>query len=200
MSLKIALGALLLLLPLKVNSQNWMMAQMYAQAALDSVMNSTSEGAENFSLCEYSYFKYNPGNQMYSLYLSDYLQDTSFVSVITVRLNGGNTVFLNDDLQTFGTTLPDWSDNFYLYNNTGKKISYALSCDDSGFSTYSLDANKFEKYTCNGSNYMYIKISTLIDGVEKAQVHYKLLKGRGYKVEWDADGNKFEVYSDDRLK
>jgi len=84
-------------------------------------------------------------------------------------------------------------------NNTDNKISFSLSCNDSEFSTYSLEKKTFNRFHCD-ADYVYIKILTLVSGAETGQVHYKLTKGKGYKVEYDTSSSKFEVFADDRLK
>jgi hypothetical protein len=157
------------------------------------------DAAVSFIGCEYSHFRYDPDDQNYSLLLTDYLEDSSFVSVITVNLHGGKAFFLNDSFESFDVELPDWSDCVFLWNGTGRKISFSLSCNDSEFSAYSLEEDKFDRYLCSSAEAVYIKIGTLVNGAETAQVHYKLLKGKGYKVQWDSVAAKFEVFTDDRL-
>lgn len=176
-----------------------MMAQQYATAALDSVKASKDDDADYFADCEYSHFIYDADKKEYELYLTDNLQDSSYMSLIIVDLHGGSASFANDDFDFFETEVPDWSDCVFVWNATGKKISFALSCNDSEFSTYSLDINKFDRYLCSSTEAVYIKISTMVNGSETAQVHYKLLKGKGYKVQWDSATSKFEVYADDRV-
>jgi hypothetical protein len=195
---KIVFAAFVFFHPVSLFSQNWMMAQQYASAALDSVLESKEDDAIYFMDCDYARFKYNADNQMYSLYLTDYFQDSTFTSLINVSLHGGVARFTNDLFDAFEVSLPDWSDYVFIWNGTGKKISFALSCDDSEFSTYTLDLNNLSRYHCT-SEFVYIKISTVVDGTETGQIHYKLIKGKGYKVQYDTATAKFEVFSDDRL-
>jgi hypothetical protein len=195
---KIVLAAFVLFHPVSLFSQNWMMAQQYASAALDSVLESKEDDAIYFMDCDYSHFKYNAENQVFSLYLKDYFQDSTFTSLIDVNLHGGVATFSNDLFDAYEVTLSDWSDYVFIWNGTDKKISFALSCDDSEFSTYTLDLNNLSRYHCT-SEFVYIKISTVVDGKETGQIHYKLIKGKGYKVQYDTAAAKFEVFSDDRL-
>jgi hypothetical protein len=197
---KLILFILFILSPLSAFSQNWMMAQQYAIAALDSVYASKDDDAIYFADFKYSHFIYKADKQEYEIYLTDNLQDSSYMSMIIVDLRGGLATFVNDDFDFFETQIPDWSDCVFVWNATGKKISFALSCNDSEFSAYSLDDNKFQRFLCSSTEAVYIKISTMVNGSETAQVHYKLIKGKGYKVQWDSTNSKFEVYADDRVK
>lgn len=197
---------LLMFLPLSVFSQNWMMAQQYATTALDSIMDSDEDGALDFISCEYSSFAYNPVSQEYILYLHDNFmadlygddEDSTDSAVIYVKLNGGTATFENDIFNSFDVKLPDWSDCVFLWNGTDDKISFSLSCNNSEFSTYTLEKNTFNRYHCD-ADFVYIKLITLVSGAETGRINYKLIKGKGYKVEYDSTEVKFEVFSDDRL-
>lgn len=195
---KIVIAAFVFLHPVSLFSQNWMMAQQYASAALDSVLESKQDDAIYFMDCDYARFKYDTDNQTFRLYLTDYLKDSTFTSLINVNLHGGLATFTNDLFDAYEVMLPDWSDYVFIWNGTGKKISFALSCDDSEFSSYTLDLNNFSKYHCTSES-VYIKISTVVNGMETGQIHYKLIKGKGYKVQYDTTAARFEVFSDDRL-
>lgn len=196
---KLFIIALLIFHPYYAKSQNWMMAQHYADAALDSIMDSPDVDPLDYVLLDYSHFTYDPANQEYRLFLNNDNSASTSVSLIRVNLHGGTAKFSDLLLDPVEFELPDWSDCVFIWNATGKSMSFSLSCNDSEFSTYTLDINKFNRYHCGINDNMYIKIRTLVDGAEAARVHYKLLKGKGYKGQWDSAGAKFEVYADDRL-
>ena len=200
--IQILITAVFMLIPLSGISQNWMMAQQYATAAIDSVINSGKDETYDFGSYNYSHFTYNPVTREYSLYLTDNFSPDSISSgnaVINVNLMGGSAVFTDDFYDSFEVSVPDWSDCVYIWNGTDSDISFSLSCDDTVYESYKLDQDSFNRYQCD-AEYIYIRIITQVKGIDKGQVHYKLIKGKGYRVQYDDASAQFDVFEDDRLK
>lgn len=182
-------------MPLSAWSQNWMMAS----AAYDSITTSMFRDIVDYLNYEYTSYYYDSGTQTYQLFYGEDKSDTAYKSMVTVNLHGGTATVEDDIDDSFDVELPDWSDCVFIWNGTENKISFSLSCDDSDFVANSLDRNNFNRFHCDSGDYLYIKINTLVDGKETGSVHYKLTKGKGYKVQYDGAAGKFEVYEDNRI-
>lgn len=197
--LKISLTLLVLSLPVRSYSQNWMMAQQYAQAAIDSLLESDEVDPLDMVLYEYDHFTYNPVKHEFSLFLKDDPDAEEAKGLVTVSLYGGYATFESDIIEPTEVLLPDWSQSVFIWNGADSKISFSLSCNDSDFYTYSLEKNNLNRFACGTNEFVYVKINTVVDGNVTGQIHYKLEKGNGYKVVYDTTSSKFEVFADNRI-
>ncbi len=183
-------------------SQNWMMAQHYAAIFADSVIAGQDSGKMVITRYKYAGFTYDSLKREFALTLKDISPsagDEKNSAAIITGLTGGSSVFVDNLLNFFEAELPDYSHFVYIWNNTGIDISFSLSCNDADFYSYSLKNNTYYWYNCENSGLVYIKMSTLTDGKETGQVHYKLTRGNGYKVEWNKTTRKYDVFLDNRI-
>jgi len=207
---KTLIAALLIFSSVSLYSQNWMMGQLYSSEFIDAVFADTA-ARDSYDILDYQFVNasYDASTMQYTLVMVDsslmesdddslwfdLLDSTDYYATITVGLHGGTAVFNDNISDKWTETLEDRAGDVYLWNNTGKDISFSLSCNDADFYDKSLKANEFNHYNCTSSDYIYIKIYTLVNGAQTGMVHYKLTPGKGYKVEWDSSGGKFEVYN-----
>lgn len=189
------------------------MARYYASQFADSILASDKEDSEDIVYYDYANFTYDPVNKVFTIAMvdstlvpededdpfADLLDSTDYWATIRVSLTGGEAIFDDNYTEKYTAQLPDLSQSVFIWNNTNLDISFTLSCDDQEFSTRSLGKDEFAYYSCTSSEYVYIKVYTMVNGEQTGMVHYKLLKGNGYKVQWDKDGQKFEVYTDNRI-
>jgi hypothetical protein len=208
-SRKILLSLLLTLATVNLHSQNWMMAKLYCSEFVSDILAGSAVDANDISYYQYVSSTYDPLTMEYTIVMVDsslmdseddslwfdLLDSTDYYATITVGLHGGSAVFNDNITDKWTTNLKDHSNEVFLWNNTGKSIKFGLSCNDVDFYDKPLDVNEYDHYYCTSSDYVYIKIYTLVNGAQTGMVHYKLTPGKGYKVQWDSADAKFEVYN-----
>jgi hypothetical protein len=199
-NLKSVLIALFFMLqPVLAFSQNWMMAQKYANMVLDSISTSDDPAALNFEGYDYSHYEYNPVTKEYYLYLKSLGVDVdiSATAIIYVELKGGEALVEDNMKFDLVINVPDLSDDIFIWNGTDSKITFSLSYNNSDFLPYNLNKYEFNRYHCT-SEFVYVKLETKVSGAITGQVNYKLVKSKGYRVQWDGP-SKLEIFSDDQL-
>ncbi len=83
----------------------------------------------------------------------------------------------------------------YIRNNHNANINFSLSCDESSYTSYSLTSGGSGKYRCNG-NPVYIRLITTRQDAEVNRVNYKLNPGTSYKLEYNNEKSRFDVFYD----
>jgi hypothetical protein len=208
------IALLIVLWPAVSYSQNWMMVQRYLTSAIDTIIqinwpNTGKLNGYSIDRVEYdSIFKdflitftdticYN------KLDLKFKTEETPDCMIssgeLSVGIKGGDAILKEENGDVTYLELPDLSRDVYIYNDSGREVSFEISNDDLKFETYKLIPGKFNYISSSGSGFVFIKIETVVKGKEARKVHYKLSKMKGYKVKFDLADSKFEVYLDERL-
>ncbi|MFN8239518.1 MAG: hypothetical protein U0X39_02060 [Bacteroidales bacterium] len=199
---KILLAAVIIMCPSLLMAQNWMMAQSYTMMVIDSIMGDIYDSTATLKDFEIESFYYDEDDESYSIDFNFTVVEDGKETVdsynLAVALTGGMAM-VDDDILFFEIyDLPDMSENVFIHNTTDSKISFSLSCDDNSFSTFSLGPNEYNNYSCDEGK-TYIIIVTRVDGKETGRVHYQLDNKQGYKVKYDTENQKFEVYTDNQI-
>lgn len=87
------------------------------------------------------------------------------------------------------------SDYVFIRNTTNMNISFSLSCDGNSYTTYNLSAESRGKYRCNG-NKVQIRLVTTRNNQEVNRVNYQLDPNTNYKIAYDNEKGRFDVYYD----
>lgn len=83
----------------------------------------------------------------------------------------------------------------YIRNAESKTMCLSLSCDGYSYSSYSLSSYSRDSYRCGG-NTVHIRVITYTNGYECCRVEYKLNPNSSYKISYNYDKGRYDVYYD----
>lgn len=196
------------------SAQNWMMAQHYMSITIDTLIQIRWPNTGSLTGFKIDYLGYDEIAREYTIQFTDTIecdiQDIPLKSgkipdividsgELIVSLEGGIATYEDRTGEITVLELPDLSEVVYIYNDTGREISFSLSDDDENFEQYTLQVGQFYFFPCFETESAYIKMATVINNAETGKIHYKLDKARGYRVRFDEVNSKFEVYLDERM-
>jgi hypothetical protein len=196
-------------------SQNWMMAKRYLTTAIDSVIQInwpntgklegyTIDHVEYDSTYEYIFITFTDTIICNKLDLPLRAGEEPDIVVssgeLMVGLAGGEAILKEENGDVSDLELPDFSGAVYIYNETGRELSFEISRDDIKFEKNNLKPAEFNFISCINPGFIFIKIQTIVKGKETGNVHYKLSKKNGYKIKFDTTNSKYEVYLDERME
>jgi hypothetical protein len=211
---KLIIIILLAINPFTATAQNWMMAQHYMLLAIDSLIQMRWPSTGSLAGFNIIYLEYDEILQEYTIQFTDTIEcDKQDIPLkngekpdvvvdsgeLTVSLTGGISAYEDENGEITVLELPDLSEVVYIFNDVGKEISFSLSDDDENFEDCTLKAGDFYFFPCLNSDSAFIKLVTVINNIETGNVHYKLVKAKGYRVRFDSANSRFEVYPDERM-
>jgi hypothetical protein len=209
------ISVIIISLPAFSFAQNWMMAQRYLTAAIDSVIQINWPNTGKLKGYNIDHVEYDSTYRNIFITFTDTvicdkldipLKTTEEPDIVAssgeliVGLKGGEAILKEENGDVSDLELPDFSEAVYIYNETGSEISFEISKDDKKFVKNNLNPGEFHFISCRNAEFVFIKIQTISKGKEIGNIHYKLTAKDGYKVKFDTANSKYEVYIDERME
>ena len=212
---RLIISLLIVLYPAFSYSQNWMMAQRYLTTAIDSVIQVNWPNTGKLKGYNIDHIEYDSVYENILITFTDTVicnkldislkagEDPDIIVTsgeLTVGLKGGETILKEENGYVNNLELPDFSEAVYIYNETGREISFDISKDDSKFEKMNMKQGGFLSIPCMNPGFVFIKIQTVNKGKETGNVHHRLTTKNGYKIKFDTASLKYEVYIDERME
>ena len=196
-------------------AQNWMMAQRYLTAAIDSVIRINWPNTGKLKGYNIDHVEYDSIYRNILITFTDTIicneldislktgEEPDIVvssGELMAGLNGGEAILKEENGDVSDLDLPDFSEAVYIYNETESEISFEISKDDIKYLKNNLKPGEFHFIPCKSGEYVFLKIHSISKGKETGNEHYKLNAKNGYKVKVDTANSKYEVYIDERME
>jgi hypothetical protein len=202
---------LFVLWPLISWGQNWMIAQKYLVSAIDSLICINWPNTGKLISYQIKHIEYDDILEDFIISFTDTIsycqldiqikkgEKSDIIAEsgeLRVSLVGGVATFTNENGEETDLELSDLSEDIYLYNATGKEISFLLSPDNKSFTRHSIKHQQIYAYKSFTKEYVYISMIKSVKGNETSNLPFKLEKAKGYKISYDRPNSKFEVQKD----
>lgn len=196
-------------------AQNWMIAQRYLTTAIDSIIQINWPNTGKLKGYNIDHIEYDSTYRNILITFTDTVtcnklditlktwEEPDIVissGELLVGLTGGEANLKEENGDVSYLELPDFSEAVYIYNETGREISFDISKDDIKFEKHNLKPGKFHFASAINPEFIFIKIQTMNKGKETGNVHYKLTNRNGYKIKFDTANSKYDVYIDERME